>query len=128
MTPLKVNAKLTTQELDVLTQTIDDETLENKTQYQRLVGKILYLTLTRPDITYSVQTLSQFLQQPKRSHWDTTVKVMKYVKREPALGILLSSETSTTLSVCYGADWASCPNTQRSVSGFIVKHGNSLVS
>lgn len=82
MTPLKVNTELTTQELDALTQTRNDETLKNKTQYQRLIGKMLYLTLTRPDITYLVKPFIQFLQQTERSHWDATVRVMKYVNRE----------------------------------------------
>ena len=93
-TPLEVNAKLTTLEFDSLVQREDDNMLEDKTKYQRLIGKMLYLTLTRPDISYAVQTLSQFLQQPKQSHWDAAVRVMKYIKREPALGVLLSNKVS----------------------------------
>uniref|UniRef100_A0A3Q7HBM3 Reverse transcriptase Ty1/copia-type domain-containing protein n=1 Tax=Solanum lycopersicum TaxID=4081 RepID=A0A3Q7HBM3_SOLLC len=127
-TPLKVNAKLTTLEFDSLVQRGDDNMLEDKTKYQRLIGKMLYLTLTRPDISYAVQTLSQFLQQPKQSHWDAAVRVMKYIKREPALGILLSNKVSNLLTLFCDSDWASCPNTRRSVSGFVIKHGNSLVS
>ena len=57
-TPLKVNAKLTTLEFDSLVQRGDDNMLEDKTKYQRLIGKMLYLTLTRPDISYAVQTLA----------------------------------------------------------------------
>ena len=53
---------------------------------------------------------------------------MRYIKREPGLGILLSSKNSNKLSVYCDADWASCPNTRRSVSGFIVKHGETLLS
>jgi len=127
-TPLEVNTKLTTQDLDELMQKTDDDMLEDKTKYQRLIGKMLYLTLTRPDIAYAVQTLSLFLQQPKKSHWDATVRVMKYIKREPALGILLSSQVSNSLTVFCDSDWASCPNTRKSVSGFLVKHGSSLIS
>nr|XP_016451710.1 PREDICTED: uncharacterized mitochondrial protein AtMg00810-like [Nicotiana tabacum] len=82
---------------DKLTGNENDSVLEDKGQYQRLIGKLLYLTLTRPDIAYTVQTLSQFLQQPKNSHWDAAMR-------------------------------ASCPNTRRSVSGFLVKYGKSLVS
>lgn len=67
-TPLEVNTKLTTQEIDELTEGTNDELLEDKTQYQRLIGRMLYLTLSRPDIAFSVQTLSQFLQQTKKSH------------------------------------------------------------
>ncbi|WMV46827.1 hypothetical protein MTR67_040212 [Solanum verrucosum] len=53
---------------------------------------------------------------------------MKYVKREPGLGVLLSSKQSNNLSVYCDADWAACPNTRRSVSGFLVKHGETLLS
>lgn len=67
-TPLEVNIKLTTQGLDELLQKTDDDMLEDKTKYQRLIGKLLYLTLTRHDIAYDVHRLSQFLQQPKISH------------------------------------------------------------
>ena len=75
-TPLEANIKLTIQELDCLTRELDDELFEDKEQYQRLIGKMLYLTMTRPHITYSVHTFSQFLHQPKRSHWEAAVRVM----------------------------------------------------
>ncbi|XP_060189136.1 uncharacterized mitochondrial protein AtMg00810-like [Lycium barbarum] len=128
-TPLDPNIRLTITELDdLIEEAEDDVVLEDKAQYQRLIGRMLYLTLTRPDIAYSVQTLSQFLQQPKKSHWGTSIRVMRYVKREPTLEILLSNEKSNELTVFCDADWASYPNTKRSVSGFIVKHGNTLVS
>uniref|UniRef100_A0A3Q7FJT0 Reverse transcriptase Ty1/copia-type domain-containing protein n=1 Tax=Solanum lycopersicum TaxID=4081 RepID=A0A3Q7FJT0_SOLLC len=106
----------------------NDEPFEDRELYQRLVGKMLYLTMTRLDIAYSVQKLSQFLQNPKKSHWEAVLRVMRYIKREPGLGILLSSKSSNKLSVHCDADWASCPNTRRSVSGFIVKHGETLLS
>ena len=64
-TPLEMNEKLTAIELDKLTGKEDDDMLEDVGQYQRVIGRLLYLTLTRPDIAFSVQTLSQFLQQPK---------------------------------------------------------------
>ncbi|XP_015161409.1 uncharacterized mitochondrial protein AtMg00810-like, partial [Solanum tuberosum] len=107
-TPLEANTKLTIQELDCPTGELDDEQFEDREQYQRLVGKMLYLTMTRTDIAYSVQTLSQFLHQPKRSQWEAAVRVMKYIKREPRLGILLSSKRSYKLNVYCDADWAAC--------------------
>lgn len=61
--------------------------------------------MTRPNIAYSVQTLSQFLQQPIQSHWEAAVRVMRYIKREPVLGILLGSNKSNKLSVYCDADW-----------------------
>ncbi|XP_055801901.1 uncharacterized mitochondrial protein AtMg00240-like [Solanum dulcamara] len=117
---------MTTQELDELLQKTDDDMLEDKIKYQRLIGKMLYLTLTRSDIDFAVQTLSQFLQHLKKYHWDATVKVMKYIKREPALGILLSNKVSNSLTVFCDSDWAFCPNTRKSVSRFLVKHESSF--
>ncbi|XP_069150530.1 uncharacterized mitochondrial protein AtMg00810-like [Solanum lycopersicum] len=127
-TPLEANIKLTIQELDCLTGELDDELSKDKEQYQRLIGKMLYLTMTRLDIFYSIQTFSQFLHQPKRSHWEVAVRVMKYIKREPGLGILLSSKRVNKLNVYCDADWAACPNTRRLVSGFLAKHGETLLS
>ncbi|XP_016475616.2 secreted RxLR effector protein 161-like [Nicotiana tabacum] len=84
--------------------------------------------MSRPDIAFLVKTLSQFMQQPKRSHWDAAIRVVKYIKREPGLGILLRSQNSSEISVFCDADWASCPNTRKSVSGYLVKFGESPIS
>lgn len=127
-TPLEANMRLTTHELDDLTGKTDDEFLENKEQYQSLIKKMLYLTLTRLGIAFSIQTLNQFLYQPKRSHWEAAIRVMKYVRREPDLGILLSCNKTNKLSVFCDADWMSCPNTRKLVFDFLVKHGDSLIS
>ncbi|XP_019265270.1 PREDICTED: uncharacterized protein LOC109242855 [Nicotiana attenuata] len=104
-TPLEANVKLTISELDKLTGVEDDMLMDDIGQYQRLIGKLLYLTLTRPDIAFSVQTLSQFPPSPKKSHWEEALRVVRYVKREPGMGILLSSNSSNTLSVYCDADW-----------------------
>lgn len=68
--------------------------------YQRIIGCLLYLTITRPGISYVVQTLSQFMQAPKRSRWDATIIVIKYIKKDSGMGILMSSLQSDTLT-CY---------------------------
>ncbi|XP_070034247.1 uncharacterized mitochondrial protein AtMg00810-like [Nicotiana tomentosiformis] len=125
-TPLEYKQKYTLKELDDIAGLEGDEQLKGK--YQRLIGKLLYLTLTRPNISFAIQTLSQFMQQPKISHWEAALRVVIYVKKEPGLGILTSSQRSNTLSAYYDADWASCPNTRRLVTGFLVKLDNSLIS
>lgn len=127
-TLLEANIKLAVPELDKLTGVEDDILMNDIGQYQRLIGKLLYLTLTRPNIAFSVQTLSQFLQSPNKFHWEVALRVVRYVKRELGMGSLLSSNSSNTLSVYCDADWASCPNTRKSVSGYIVKYGESLLS
>ncbi|XP_070040373.1 uncharacterized mitochondrial protein AtMg00810-like [Nicotiana tomentosiformis] len=65
-TPLEFNQKVTNKELGDLQGEVNDELMENKGKYQKLIGKLLYLTLTRLDIAFAVHTLSQFMQNPKR--------------------------------------------------------------
>ncbi|XP_059310219.1 uncharacterized mitochondrial protein AtMg00810-like [Lycium ferocissimum] len=65
-----------------------------------------------------VHVLSQFMQKPKESHLDVAIKVVKYVKNEPGLGILLSSKSVSHLIAYCDADWAACPNTRRSITSY----------
>uniref|UniRef100_A0A0V0IWV1 Putative ovule protein n=1 Tax=Solanum chacoense TaxID=4108 RepID=A0A0V0IWV1_SOLCH len=96
-TPLETNVKLTTVEYDELTGTTADPILKDITGYQRLVGRLLYLTITRPDISFAAQVLSQFMQHPKRSHWEAALRVVRYIKSCPGQGMLLSSKRSWNL-------------------------------
>ena len=97
-------------------------------RYRRLVGKLLYLNVTRPDIAFATQTLSQFLHQPKQSHLNAALKVVRYIKKKAGLGVLLSSAKSKELQIYCDSDWGSCLHTRRSVTGFMVKLGGSLIS
>ncbi|XP_055809538.1 uncharacterized mitochondrial protein AtMg00810-like [Solanum dulcamara] len=127
-TPLDTDIKLTTTELDKATGTTNDPILEDIRPYQRLIRRLLYLTLTGPDIFFTVQTLSQFLQKPKRSHMEATLKIVRYIKRKLVMGNLMSSRNKNKLTGYCDADWASCPNIKRSITGFLIKHGESLIS
>uniref|UniRef100_A0A3Q7EGE7 Reverse transcriptase Ty1/copia-type domain-containing protein n=1 Tax=Solanum lycopersicum TaxID=4081 RepID=A0A3Q7EGE7_SOLLC len=127
-TPLEANIKLTTVEHDELLGVTDDSVLKDVTSYQRLVGRLLYLTITRPDISFAVQVLSQFMQQPKVSHWEEALRLVRYIKRSPGQGILLSSKRCLQLEAFCDADWVACSKTRRSVTGYMVKLGDSLIS
>ena len=128
-TPIDPYVQLTTKEYDE-TNGIgkEDKLLEDPTVYRRLVGKLLYLNVIRPDIAFATKTLSQFLHQPKQSHLNAALKVVKYVKGQAGLGVLLSSKNNKQLKVCCDSDWGACLHTRRSVTGFIVKLGDSLIS
>lgn len=76
VTPLECNIKLTSAECDQDAQT-NDGLYEDVSRYQRLIGKLLYLTNTRPDIAFAVQSLSQFMQKPKMSHWIAALRVIR---------------------------------------------------
>nr|XP_016497999.1 PREDICTED: uncharacterized mitochondrial protein AtMg00810-like [Nicotiana tabacum] len=96
--------------------------------YWKLIGKLLYLTITRPDIYFAVQVLSQFMQHPKESHMEVALRVVKYIKGSPRLGILLKSGNTNSLTPYCDSDWVACPNTRRSVTSYVVKLGDSLLS
>nr|XP_016440931.1 PREDICTED: uncharacterized mitochondrial protein AtMg00810-like [Nicotiana tabacum] len=84
-TLLELNQKFTTVEYNAYVWRIGDPKLDDITAYQKLIGKLLYLTITRPDISFAVQTLSQFMQSPKQSHMDVALRVVKYIKGAPGL-------------------------------------------
>ncbi|WVY95772.1 hypothetical protein V8G54_027923 [Vigna mungo] len=96
--------------------------------YRRLIGKLIYLTTTRPDITFAVNHLSQFMYAPTTAHQQATGRILRYLKGTPGAGIFLPSTSSIQLKAFCDSDWAACPDTRRSVTGFIVYLGNSLIS
>lgn len=69
------------------------------------------------------------MKQPKLSHWNATLRLIRYIKGSPGHGILLkrSSDIGQLEAFC-DSDWATCPNTRRSVTGYAIKLGDSLIS
>lgn len=102
--------------------------IQDASQYRRLVGKLIYLTITRPEISYAVHILSQFLANPKEDHWHAALKLVKYLKKAPGQGIFFSASSSLTLTAYCDSDWAACPLTRKSISGFCISLGQSLIS
>ena len=72
--------------------------------YRRLVGKLLYLTLTRHDKSFSVHKLSQFMSAPKMPHLQAAYKILKYLKKTLGQGLFLSVESSLQLKFYCDAD------------------------
>ncbi|KAL2244201.1 UNVERIFIED_CONTAM: Retrovirus-related Pol polyprotein from transposon RE1 [Sesamum indicum] len=102
--------------------------LPTSDSYRRLIGRLLYLSFTRPDISYSVQQLSQYLHQPCEAHWKAAIHVVRYLKGCPSLGLFLPAANSLDLQAFCDADWASCPDSRRSLTGFCVFLGPALIS
>lgn len=127
-TPLESNKKLTTVEFDIHVGDTTDPALSDSVGYQKLIGKLIYLTITRPDLCFAVQVLSQFMQRPKQSHMEAAMRVSRYVKGSPGLGLFYPVASQPTLVVYCDSDWAACPNTRRSVTGYAIKLGDSLIS
>ncbi|XP_015166295.1 uncharacterized mitochondrial protein AtMg00810-like [Solanum tuberosum] len=102
--------------------------LTDPTYYRKLVGKLNFLTNTRMDIAFSVQYLSQFLQNPREPHLKVAYHVLRYLKNDPCLGIHLSNNADCSITTYCDSDWAACPDTRKSVSGYVVLMGDSPVS
>ncbi|XP_062118392.1 uncharacterized mitochondrial protein AtMg00810-like [Humulus lupulus] len=95
---------------------------------ERLVGQHIYLTLSRPNITYAVYCLSQFLATPTTSHLQAAHKVLRYLKHKPGQGVFYSATSSLQIHAFSDSDLASFPDTSISVTGFCVFIGDSMVS
>ena len=74
--------------------------------YRRLVGRLIYLAVTRPDLAYSVHILSQFMQAPRLEHWEAALRVVRYLKGASGQGILLRADSDLTLQGWCDSDWA----------------------
>ena len=103
-------------------------TYADASSYRRLIGRLLYLTHTRPDISFAVGCLSQFLDSPTVVHHQAALRIVRYLKSSPATGLFFSSHSDLTLKGYVDSDWGSCPDTRRSISGFCFFLGPSLVS
>ncbi|XP_019091164.1 PREDICTED: uncharacterized protein LOC109128745 [Camelina sativa] len=101
---------------------------DNPSRYCRLVGRLVYLSVTRPDLSYAVHLLAQFLAKPRERHWTAAVRVVKYLKGTLGQGIFLSSDKDLHVNAYCDAAYSTCPLTRRSITGYVVLLGDSPVS
>jgi len=69
------------------------ELIDDSSQYRRLTGKLMYLTLTRPDICFVVNRLSYFLSKPRHPHMVAALKVLQYIKGALGQGLFFSAKS-----------------------------------
>ncbi|KAJ9558897.1 hypothetical protein OSB04_013511 [Centaurea solstitialis] len=102
--------------------------LSDVTLYRSLVGALQYLTITRPDLSYVVNQVSQFVHTPTVDHFQAVKRILRYVKGTIAFGLKFSSLSTASLHGYSDADWARCIETRRSTYGYSIFLGDNLVS
>jgi histone deacetylase 1/2 len=101
---------------------------EDCARYRSMVGALQYLTLTRPDISFAVNKVCQFLHSPTTVHWSAVKRILRYVQGTLSLGLRFDKSKSMVVSAFSDADWAGCVDDRRSTGGFAVFLGNNLIS
>jgi hypothetical protein len=119
LTPVDLNGKL---------PAATGPAVADPSEYRSLAGALQYLTVTRSDLSYAVQQACLHMHDPRECHLALIKRILRYVRGTTSLGLHLRASSSTSLTVYTDADWASCPDTRRSTSGYCVFFGESLVS
>ena len=119
--PLSTSEKLAKEEGEPLSA-------EESTNYRSVVGALQYLTLTRPDISFPINKVCQFLHTPTLAHWTTVKRILRYLRGTMSIGLKVTRSTSTLVSAFSDADSAGCPDDRRSTGGFAIFFGPNLIS
>lgn len=106
----------------------EGEKLTDKERYQRLVGKLIYLAHTRPDITFAVNTASQFMSQPTGTHMGAVYRILRYLKKTPGQGLFFQNNTGIEIEAYTDVDCAGSINDRRSTSGYSTYVWGNLVT
>jgi hypothetical protein len=118
-TPMEENLKLHGDSNQVPT---------NKERYQRLVGRLMYLAHTRPDLAYSLSVVSQFMHSPSEEHMNVVTRILRYLKSSPGKGILFTKGHNLDVNGYTDVDWAGSIQDRRSTSGYFTFVGGNLVT
>eukprot|EP00253_Pinus_taeda_P013227 PITA_13227 len=118
-TPMEPGLKLSAQSSSLPV----DETL-----FRQLVGSLIYLTATRPDISFAVSYISRFMAAPKTDHWIAAKRVLRYVRGTSDYGLLYSRSSDPILSGYIDSDWAGSVDDRKSTAGYVFSLGSGAVT
>ncbi|CAN6685111.1 unnamed protein product [Malus baccata var. baccata] len=105
-----------------------DQVPANRERYQRLVGRLIYLSLTRPDIAYAISVVSQFMHSPSEDHMAAVMRILSYLKGAPGKRLIFKKHGHLQVKGYTYADWAGNITDRRSTSGYFTFVGGNLVT
>lgn len=105
---------------------IDGEEKVNPTMFRRLVGKLRFLTCTRPDILYGVGVISRYMEDPTLSHMEAAKRILRYIKGTLDYGLFYSSQNNFRLFGFSDSDWGGDVNDRKSTTGFVFFMGTAV--
>jgi hypothetical protein len=117
--PLNQNGKLSADA---------DGVLKDATMYRKIVGSFIYMTITRPDLNYTVGLESQFMQVPRKPHLDGVRHTLRYVSATTNYGFFYEASTELQVHGYIDANWAGSISDKRSTSGFMFSFGSVAVT
>ncbi|XP_038904408.1 secreted RxLR effector protein 161-like [Benincasa hispida] len=100
----------------------------NSTIYKQMVGSLMYLTTTRPDIMYAVSLISRFMESPTELHFLAAKRILRYLKGTPGLGILYQKGEKLNLVGFSDSDYVGDLNDRKSTPGYIFMLGSGAIS
>lgn len=118
-TPLPTGCKITQS---------DGSALSNSSKYRRLVGRLLYLTMTRPNIMFAIQQLSQFMAKPIDHNWKLGLRILRYLQGTKQLQLFFRSSIEPRRTTYSNSDWGCCLNSKKSIFGYCIYYGDCLIS
>ncbi|XP_060973935.1 uncharacterized mitochondrial protein AtMg00810-like [Cannabis sativa] len=117
--PMEANAKLCAHA---------GKDLQDGAMYRQLVGSLIYLTLTQPDISYAVGVVSRYMQQPTKPHLEVVRRTLRYVKNTINYGLFYKKGDEVKIIGYCDVDYAGDHDTRRSTTGYVFKIGSGVVS
>ena len=94
-----------------------EELLSNLERYRHLVGKLNYLTITRPNISFAISVLSQYMKDPCLPHWEAVIRIVRYLKSHLGYGLLYKANGHLEIEAYTNANWAGSLSDRKSTTG-----------
>ena len=102
--------------------------LEDPTMYRKMVGSLIYATISRPDLSYDVCLVSQFMQAPCKPHLDFVRRIMRYLSTTMDYALFYAADTTLELCGYTDVDWASSTYERRSTNGYMLSFGSAAIT